>query len=523
MISDSFKKQTKNTGISGEQVGKEQADRVFKNIMKSADTVWGGFGKAPKFPQTFVIQYLLQYYHFTGNAEALQQARLSIDKMIEGGIYDHVVGGLARYSTDEEWLAPHFEKMLYDNALLINILCDAFQITKETAYEIAIRKTIGFIEKELLNINGGFYAALDADSEGVEGKYYVWDKKEVDVLLKDDAEFFCEFFNISEKGNWEGKNILRILKKTEQFATEKNIEIETLETNIIAGLKILAAKRNSRIRPLLDDKILLAWNALMITALCKAAAALSDDRYKELAEKSFDFLWNNLKKQEEEPGFYHTYKNNETKYPAFLDDYAYLIQSCISLQEITSNSNYLIRAKQLTTHVLENFAEEETGYFFFTNKNQTDVIVRKKEVYDGATPSGNSIMTDNLFYLSVVFDKPDWRMLAVKTLESLNTAIVNYPTSFANWAAIILNQCYGVNEIVITGTGYQENRDALLKKYMPNRILQCSGTEWKDFSLLKDKNYRNCASIYLCKNYRCLAPVETVEELSLLLINLNNI
>ncbi|MEP7256322.1 MAG: thioredoxin domain-containing protein [Ferruginibacter sp.] len=512
-------KKSKEPGTSDELSLKEQTDQIFQNIMKAADTEWGGFGRAPKFPQTFTIQYLLRYYHFTKNEKALEQARLSIDKMLEGGIYDHVGGGMARYSTDTEWLAPHFEKMLYDNALLINILCDVFQITKDKAYEKAIRKTIGFVQNELLNPDGGFYAALDADSEGVEGKYYVWSKKEIDELLKEDAQLFCDFFNISEKGNWEGQNILRILKKVELFAVEKDLDAKTFEIKINACLQILLTKRSSRIKPLLDDKILLGWNALMITALCKAAAALNNEGYKNLAEKCFDFLWLNFKRQDEEAGFYHTYKNKIARYPAFLDDYAYLIESCISLQEITSESNYLIRAKQLTIHVLENFTEEDTGFFFFTNKTQNDVIVRKKEVYDGATPSGNSVMTDNLFYLSVVFDNLQWKIQAEKTLNNLNTAIVNYPTSFANWATLILKLVYGVDEIVITGHGYEESRNSLLAHYMPNKVVQCSSEENREFPLLKGKKYQLYSSIYLCKNYQCLPPVQTIDNMLKLLAN----
>ncbi len=516
-------KKTKDSNSPEEFSAKEEIDLIFQNIMKVADTEWGGFGKAPKFPQTFTIQYLLQYYHFTGNEESLQQARLSIDKMLQGGIYDHVAGGIARYSTDTEWLAPHFEKMLYDNALMINILCDAFQITKDDTYEKAIRKTIGFVENELLNAEGGFYSALDADSEGVEGKYYVWTKKAIDELLKEDSKLFCDFFNISENGNWEGKNILRILKSNELFAIEKKIDTQVFEAKINSCLQVLLINRNSRIRPLLDDKVLLGWNALMITALCKAAAALNDDGYRDLAEKCFNFLWANFKKQGEEAAFYHTYKNKIARYPAFLDDYAYLIQSCISLQEITSNITYLICAKQLIAYVLDNFAEKGSGFFFFTNKDQTDAIVRKKEVYDGAIPSGNSIMAENLFYLSVVFDNPYWYKLAQKTLDSLRSPIVSYPTSFANWANLILKLFYGINEIVITGTGYLEIRNSFLEKYIPNRILQSSGKEVKEFSLLKGKNYRNYSSVYLCKNNSCLAPVETVEDLYLILKNLDNI
>ncbi len=506
-------KKAKEPGSPEELTIQEQADLIFKNIMKTADTEWGGFGQAPKFPQTFTVQYLLQYYHFTGNVEALTQARLSIDKMLEGGIYDHVGGGIARYSTDTEWLAPHFEKMLYDNALLVNILCDACQLTKDSSYEKAIRKTIRFVENELLNAEGGFYAALDADSEGEEGKYYVWNKKEIEAILKNDAEIFCDFFNISDRGNWEGKNILRILKKAEWFTAEKNLELGSFEAKINACIRLLFAARNKRIRPLLDDKILLGWNALMITALCKAAAALKDDEYKKKAQKSFDFLWNKFKRHDKKTDFYHVYKNNISRYPAFLDDYAYLIHACINLQEITSNSNYLIIAKQLTTHVFENFAEGNTGFFFFTSKAQSDVIVRKKEAYDGATPAGNSIMADNLFYLSIIFDKAEWKEQAEKMLDALNTAIVNYPTSFGNWASLVLKQLYGVNEIVITGSEYEESRNTILARYIPNKVVQCSESEDSNFPMLMGKKYQPSPSFYLCKNYHCLPPLKDVDNL----------
>jgi uncharacterized protein YyaL (SSP411 family) len=234
----------------------EQCDQMFTTIMKTADTQWGGFGKSPKFPQTFTIQYLLRYHYFTDNKEALQQALLSIDKMLMGGIYDHIAGGLARYSTDEEWLAPHFEKMLYDNALLINILCDAYQITTDKKYADAIRKTIAFVQTELMSSEGGFYAALDADSEGEEGKYYVWQKKEVDTILGEDAELFCAFFDISEAGNWEEKNILRNLQSIEDFTIARGLEKEIFEKTVQQCLQKLSLQRTSRIKPSLDDKII---------------------------------------------------------------------------------------------------------------------------------------------------------------------------------------------------------------------------------------------------------------------------
>ncbi len=518
-------------GTSAELFTKEHSDIIFQNIMKSADKEWGGFGNAPKFPQTFTIQYLLQYHHYTGNKEALLQATLSIDKMLEGGIYDHVGGGLARYSTDREWLAPHFEKMLYDNALFVNILCDAFQLTQDRNYERAIRKTIGFVERELMNNEGGFYAALDADSEGEEGKYYVWQKKEIDELLGDDAIIFCEFFDISLNGNWfegiqhsdssntpgEGKNILRILKKAALFSAGKGISTEGLNAKIDSCLETLRLERNKRIRPLLDDKILLNWNALMITALCKAAAALNDKRFGALAEKSFAFISEKFEVDKEGVAMKHTWKNNIAKYPAFLDDIACLVQSCIYLQELTSNSTYLLTAKRLSDHIISHFGDEETGFFFFTGKTQKDVIIRKKEVYDGAVPSGNSIMVENLFYLSVIFDEPAWKNQAQKITGKLLTAVVRYPTSFAIWASVLLRQLYGVNEIVVSGPGYSSIRDELLQQYLPAKIVQCSALENNGFPLLAGKSHGSETMIYLCKNYACMAPVNSLENLFLLM------
>ena len=500
---------------------REDCDTIFQNIMTTADKDWGGFGNAPKFPQTFTIQYLLQYHHYTGNKEALQQALLSIDKMLEGGIYDHVGGGFARYSTDREWLAPHFEKMLYDNALLVNILCDAFQVTKDPVYEKAIRETIGFAERELMSEEGGFYSALDADSEGEEGKYYVWKKSEIDALLGGDAPMFCELYDVTEKGNWYepghsgGKNILRTLKKQAIFASEKGIDPEAFKIKNAACLDILLKERNKRVRPLLDDKILLNWNALMVTALCNAAGIFNDAKYRDLAVKNFVFLQHNFGTKDSVE-FKHTWKKNTAKYPAFLDDYAYLVQAAINLQELTSDHQYLLIAERLSYYVLEQFSDEGTGFFFFTNSTQKDVIVRKKEVYDGATASGNSIMAKNLFYLSVILDRPDWQKHAEKISDTLRTPVLRYATSFAVWASVLMQQVYGVKEIAITGKGFSILRDQLLQHYIPAKILQCSAFQDDAFPLLKGKKYEQDALIYLCKNHSCLPPVDSLERLFLL-------
>jgi len=503
----------KTAPVAGWQLTNEQADGMFDSIMKNADTTWGGFGNAPKFPQFFTIQYLLQYHYFTGNTVALEQAVLSLDKMLEGGIYDQVGGGMARYSTDVEWLAPHFEKMLYDNALLISTLSDAWQLTKNPAYEKAIHKTIGFVQRELADKNGGFYAALDADSEGEEGKFYVWSKAEIEEILGEEAALFCAFYDISEAGNWEEKNIPRILQKAPVFAKENGIEITLFETKMEAALAKLLERRSHRPRPLLDDKILLGWNALMIMALCKASAALHHNEWLQLAARNFDFLAARFKVPGDSAALYHTYKNEVAKYPAFLDDYAYLVQAAILLQEGTGEMRYLTHAKELVNYVVENFSDTETGFFFFTNKAQEDVIVRKKEVYDGATPSGNSTMAANLLYLALVFDEPAWRDQAGKMLASLSTAILKYPGSFGVWAGCLLSQAYGINEIVLTGRETGKLRQEVLGEYIPNKVFQSAGAPAAGFPLLEGKDYEKAVLAYLCRAYSCQEPVTNIAAL----------
>ncbi len=495
------------------------AATLFENIMRSADTTWGGFGKAPKFPQLFTIQYLLQYHHFSGNELALNQAMLSLDKMLEGGIYDQVGGGIARYSTDEEWLAPHFEKMLYDNALLITMLCEVYLITKDVYYANAIRRTIGFVERELLHPDGGFYAAIDADSQGEEGKFYTWTKKEIDQLLGDDSSLFCSYFDITEQGNWShapgigNTNILRILTKTHLFAAAHDISPGDLQKKIHACLERIQIERNRRIRPQLDDKILLNWNALMVTALAKAAAALADQHYRELAKKSFNFLVQIFMKDEQTRALYHSYKAKNAKFPAFLDDYAFLIQSCIYLQELTSDSKYLVWAKELTIRVLEDFTDEGTGLLFYTNKDQNDIIFRKRELYDGATPSGNSIMAENLFYLAAIFDSNDWYQKASSMSALLKEAIIRHPTSFGTWATVLLKQLHGLYTIVVVGPGYKQIQTSLLEHYLPFRVIQCGLYADPEFPLLNGKDTSGVTCIYLCRNQTCFPPFNNFDDL----------
>jgi len=498
----------------GSLFSRESLASVADNLLKQADTVWGGFGAAPKFPQTFSIQFLLRHHYFTGNQAAADQALLSIDKMTQGGIYDQLGGGFARYSTDGEWLAPHFEKMLYDNALLLSVISEAYQLTGQQRYKETINQTIGFIESEMRSSPNGFYSALDADSEGVEGKYYVWSKNEVDEILGTDSELFCTVYGITERGNWEHNNILWLQRQLEE-------KIKTLDISEITATEILKAcreklfvARGKRARPGLDDKILTGWNALMISACCKAYAATGYKRYLGLAEDCMFFLEDKCRHE----GWKHTYKNGMAKFPAFLDDCAYIIQAYLNLQTVTGNSGYLEKAKQLTEHVLNTFSDEDGLYFYFTPVNQPHLVVRKKEMYDGATPSGNAVMAENLFYLSVIFNLPAWHERAQAMVACLGQAIVKYPASFGCWASTLQNITEGLNEIAIVGSGFAELVAEVNKKYIPNKVMQSSAVDNDEYPLLKGKTGSGeHALIYFCKNYACRQPVASVEELEQLL------
>lgn len=516
--SNSFGQQAVAGNINMAELFSQQvADTMFKNIMGNADKEDGGFGNAPKFPQTFTIGYLLRYYHITKNQQALEQACISLEKMYEGGLYDHLGGGFARYSTDKEWLVPHFEKMLYDNALLVVALCDAYQLTQKSLYKQAVEETLAFVERELYSPEKGFYSALDADSEGVEGKFYVWQKSEIEELLQQDAALFCEFYDVTEAGNWEHTNILNIRKPLEVFAAEKKMAVPALQEQLLRCRQKLLQQRAGRIRPLLDDKVLLGWNALMNTAYSRAYATFGNAHYAQVAKENMDFIWKRF--TSDGLHFFHTYKKEVARYPAFLDDYAYLIQALIHLQEISGNADYLYKAKSLTEWVIKQFSEEDTGYFFYTHIGQQDVIVRKKEVYDGAVPSGNAIMAFNLQYVGVVFDITEWRERAIKMCAGLQQAVHQYPGSFGVWATLILSIVGGIAEIAVIGKEAEVVRRELLGHFIPFRVMQSAQEAANDLPLLAGKPPTPDTQIYLCKNYQCSTPVNEVSELIRLLKN----
>lgn len=499
---------------SGEKTAftEESLEQAAANLLKQADKEEGGFGKAPKFPQTFSIQYLLRHHYYTKDKDSLQQALLSLDKMIAGGIYDQLGGGFARYSTDAEWLAPHFEKMLYDNALLVTTLSEAYQLTQQPRYKRVIRETLEFVERELFSPEGGFYSALDADSEGEEGKYYVWTKPEIEEVLGPEAELFTAYYDVSENGNWHEpghaggpRNILRLLQPAEEFAAANGFDVKYLEEVLENARQKLLAHREKRVRPQLDDKILLNWNALMNTAYSKAYMATGNEHYREMAVRNMDFLLN-VFHDPASNSWRHTYKNGEAKMPAFLDDLAYLISALIHLQEITGEGERLVTASRLMEYVTDHFSEEETSFFYYTNKEQYDVIIRKREVYDGATPSGNAVMGHNLLYLSVVFNNQEWRSRAEEMAAALAQVIIKYPTSFGVWASLLQSLVKGVPEVVATAQKIVEWRKQILSIFIPYRIFQSTDQPDKRFPLLEGKQISAQPLVFLCKNYACHHP-----------------
>lgn len=489
-------------------------EQIFEKLKTNFDKINGGFGSAPKFPSTMTIQFLLRDYYFRKNQDALDQALLSLDKMSMGGIYDHLDGGFARYSTDEQWLAPHFEKMLYDNALLVITLCEANQLLQEEKYSGVIRQTLKFIKREMMSIEGaGFFTALDADSEGVEGKFYVWDLEEVKAILSEKSDMFCEFYDITAHGNWERKNILHQKISVVEFAKGKNMDSSVIETYLEECRNKLFDVRSKRIPPRLDDKILLSLNALMCSAFAKAYQAIGDKQYLKVAESNIGFLLSAFRENGNSSELLHAFKKGQAYGDAMLDDYAYLIDALINVYEITFDESLLSKANEYAELVIDQFFDDQDGFFFFNSKKTTDVLLRRKEFYDNATPSGNSMMAKNLHRLSVYFDNEQFRNVVLKMLVQIKDSIIQYPASFSNWTNVMLNFIFPVSEIVVVGKEFSEFSNRINSLFLPDKILMAteSGSENK-FPILIGKESSDSTQIFICSNYACQQPVTTFEE-----------
>lgn len=500
-----------NTNQPVSVFSRDQLDIAVTALLKTADTQWGGFGKAPKFPQTFSIRFLLRHFHFTGQQEALDQALLSLDKMCAGGIYDHIGGGFARYSTDAEWLAPHFEKMLYDNALLVSVLAEAFQLTGREQYKQVLVQTLDFVQRELLDTEGGFYAALDADIEGVEGKFYTWPLAEVEALLGEEAPLFCQVYDITAEGNWEHTNIPWLRKPLPEYARASGMEPGLLEKRLAVCREQLLEARAARIRPQLDDKIILGWNALMNQAFTHAWVVTRYETYRELAVRNMEFLCSRF--AGEKGRLKHTWKNGEARFPAFLDDMAYLVQALLRLFEITADYRWIDKARQYLEVILTDYAIPGSVLFSYTPAGQEDVLIQKTEVYDGAVPSGNSVMAANLLHMSALFNSIAWRERSEQMLGALGQAVIRYPGSFGGWAGVWQEMAEGLHELVVTGDNPVALRDDIFHYYLPNKVMLCTGAGGEKLPLAEGKKGAGKPTIYPCRNNTCQAPVFSAKEL----------
>lgn len=493
---------------------RDYLDNVFYAMRERFDRVEGGWGGAPKFPSTMGIQFLMDYYFYTKNEEALAHAELSLQKMIQGGIYDQIGGGFARYATDRAWLIPHFEKMLYDNALLITVLSDAYKLTKRDIYSETIEETLTFVQREMFHTEGGFFSAYDADSEGVEGKFYVWQKEEIEEILGEDAALFCDFYDVTEEGNWEENNILWRQKSYTEFVTEKGIDVTFLKEKLRICRKKLFDIREKRVKPGLDDKILLSWNALMISAFARAYEALGTEGYKKMAVDGLTFIFKSFK-QTNYMGLCHTFKNGQAQYDGFLEDYAFLIEALLDVYGITFDTQYLTLAKQYADYTIENFFDESTNLFYFTSSKQEDILLRKKDLYDSATPSGNATMVRNLQRLGHIFDNADYKSISTLMLLSVEETIKRYPSSLAKWAGSALSLVFPPYEIAVVGSDSLLKSKAINALFLPNKILLSSVEEDKSYPILAGRsgNKEGQSLIYVCQNYSCKMPVQTIEEM----------
>ncbi|MFN5422147.1 MAG: thioredoxin domain-containing protein [bacterium] len=508
-----IKPSTELSGLTNANFSVHDTKKMFEQLLTSADRTEGGFGRAPKFPQTFSIQYLLRYFYYHGEQTALDHASLSLKKMIRGGIYDQVGGGFCRYSTDTEWLAPHFEKMTYDNALLLLVMAEAYQLTADEELKIAAKETVDFMKREMLSSEGGFYAALDADSEGEEGKFYTWTKREFQEVLGDDSNILADFFDVTDEGNWEGINILRTKKSLAEWSVQHGISPERGNEIVLLAKQALLTRRSTRIRPSTDDKILLGWNALFNAALSRSAIVFNEPSWLGIASSNMDFLLREFYDSKAKH-WLHTHKLGESKYSAFLDDLAYLVQSLIYLYEPTGDLRYLQKARDIMEYAIQHYGDESGVLFYFTPDFQHDILVRKKEIYDGATPSSNAVMAWNLYRLGILFDQFQWKERSIAMLTSVKEAAIKYPGSFGIWSNLFMEINRGTHEIAIVGLEYQQAVRNLLQRYLPNKVIMASEGPSDQFPLLKDRVApKGEIRYHACRDYSCRVPVSTENEL----------
>jgi uncharacterized protein YyaL (SSP411 family) len=492
-------------------------------IARAYDADNGGLGQAPKFPNAGVYELFLRHYSRSKNERFLEMVLHTLTQMGHGGIYDHLGGGFHRYSVDAKWLVPHFEKMLYDNAQLVRIYAHAHTITGEPLFKSIVNETVDYLLREMLHSEGGFYATQDADSEGEEGKFFVWTEDEVNRLLgEEDAEIFCRMFDVGEPGNFEDKSILHPILTVDQASKLFRKDPSQIEALVAGAKQKLFAAREKRIKPFRDEKIITAWNGLMLSGLAEAIKLCGNPAWIEAAKRTVEFIFSKMSRD----GFLlHTYKDGQAKLLGYLDDYAFLAVGLLDLYAALFDRSYLDRAIQLTDIMLREFWDERDGGFYFTGKSHEQLISRAKPVFDASIPSGNAMATQLLLRLYHLSGNDQYRASAEKVLRSYYDAMESQPFGFAHLLCALDLYLEGAKEIVIVGNPADADVKALIAEmnslYLPNKVLQLAtpGMELADISpLLQGKTQVDGkATVYVCQNFTCSAPVTSASEMRALL------
>ncbi|MBV8878657.1 MAG: thioredoxin domain-containing protein [Planctomycetaceae bacterium] len=481
-------------------------EKAYFQMERSYEPQHGGFSQQPKFPHSTTISYLLRHYVRTGEKKALEMAEKSLTEMSRGGIYDQLGGGFARYSTDGEWLVPHFEKMLYDNALLASCYLEAWQLTKKDLYARIVRETLDYVLRDMTSKEGGFYSAEDADSEKIEGKFYVWNPQQVVDVLGKDADRFMKAFDVTPRGNWEPH---------EESLPKKQSVLHVVEDGDFSDLKKkMFEARSKRVRPHLDDKVLTGWNALMISAMAQAGAVLEEPRYREAAVKAANFL---LAAHRKDGKLLRTSRLGEAKLDGYLEDYSYLAAALLDLYEATFDATYFVEAKALVAKAIDLFWDDGAGGFFVTAKSHESLIARMREEYEGPHPSGNSVMTLTLLKLFDYTGDASYRDRADKVVRSFKSHLERYPMGHG-WMMVALDYLRGPSkEIVISGPDPEPLLKVVRSRYLPNKVLALADGK-APIPVLEGRGpLQGKAAAYVCENMTCKRPVTTPAELEALL------
>ena len=497
----------------------ESLDAATKQLMRGLDHVHGGFGSKPKFPPAMSLDLLLRQNHRSENAPILAAVELTLEKMAKGGIYDQLGGGFHRYSVDERWLVPHFEKMLYDNALLTRIYIDAWLVTGKELYRKVALETLDYVRREMTDESGGFYSTQDADSEGEEGKFFVWTTEEVEALLgPEDAPIFSRYFDISSIGNFEGHNILHVDLEPEVVAKLFNVTPEKLADVLERGRRILFEEREKRVKPARDEKMLTAWNALMLRSFADAARAFGSDEYAVVATRNAEFLMRVMSYRTENGALrlMRTHKDGKTRLNGYLEDYAYLADALLSLYEATADIRWFKDARALVDSMIDNFWDKEHGTFYFTSDDHEALITRTKDVYDNATPSGNSVAADVLLRLSLFTGDSEYRKKAETVIGAVKELAVRSPNGFGRLLSAMDLAIGPSLEIAIIGEQGSSEVKKMLNvingTYQPNKVV-AFGPATSIELLAHRELVDGKPAAYVCRGFVCDAPVTDPEAL----------